>query len=85
MADGAIKAMKEAEDNKKWDPKQWNAICMDLQQTQPVPRLSIGPAYYKRKLSLYTFCIYDLKKKNLMCTYGRRTQQNVVLLKYTAA
>lgn len=37
-------------------------ICLGLQQTQPVPRLSTSVAYYKRKLWLYNLCIHDLKK-----------------------
>ncbi|KAG0724398.1 hypothetical protein GWK47_005156 [Chionoecetes opilio] len=38
-------------------------VCMDLQQTLPCPRLSTGIAYYKRKLWLYNFCVYDLNEK----------------------
>lgn len=37
-------------------------ICLDLQQTQPLPRLSTNEAFYKRKMWLYNLCIYDLKK-----------------------
>lgn len=33
---------------------------MDLQQTLPCPRLTVGVAYYRRKLWVYNFCIYDL-------------------------
>ena len=36
-------------------------ICIDLQQIQPVPKLSTGVAYYKRKLGLYNCCVTDLK------------------------
>ena len=37
------------------------AVCIDLQQTIPCPKLSVGSAYYKRKLWLYNFCIHNLK------------------------
>lgn len=37
-------------------------IAVDLQQTLPCPRLHAGTAFFKRKLWLYNFCIYD-------CTY----------------
>lgn len=37
-------------------------ICIDLQQTLPVPRLSTSVAYYQKKLWMYNLCIHDLKK-----------------------
>ena len=37
-------------------------VCMDLQQTLPCPRMTAGIAYYKRKLWVYNFCIYDVTK-----------------------
>ena len=58
----AYSAMKEAKDETKWDPKQWVCITMDLQQTQGVPKLSNAKAYYKRKLNLQNFCVYDLQQ-----------------------
>ena len=61
-ANQAYNAMKEAKDETKWDPKQWVCITMDLQQTQGVPKLSNGKAYYKRKLNLQNFCVYDLQQ-----------------------
>ena len=42
----ASKLMKSS--NKLSD--EWIAIAMDLQHTMPVPKLSVGQAYYKRKL-----------------------------------
>lgn len=42
---------------------QLRTIAIDLQQTLRVPRLHTGVAYYKRKMWLYNFCVYDLNKK----------------------
>ena len=39
-----------------------HVVAMDLQQTQPCPRVSTGLAYYLRKLWIYNFCIYDVTK-----------------------
>ncbi|CAL4091729.1 unnamed protein product [Meganyctiphanes norvegica] len=51
----ALKAAKQPENN-------WVSICMDLQQTMPCPKLAVGSAYYKRKLSLYNLCVHDITK-----------------------
>ena len=37
-------------------------ISIDLQQTLPVPKLPVNVAYYKRKVWLYNFCVYDITK-----------------------
>ena len=39
-------------------------VAMDLQQTLPCPRLSVGIAYYLRKLWVYNFCILDIYFRN---------------------
>ena len=39
----------------------WATFAMDLQQTLPIPKMSVGQAYYMRKLLLYNFCIHNLK------------------------
>ena len=47
---------------------------MDLQQTQPVPKLGTGKAYYKRKLSFYNFCVHDAQNnKSYMYTWEENT------------
>ena len=59
---------------KKIDPKQWVCISMDLQQTQGVPKLSNGKSYYKRKLHLQNFCVYDLQQEKAhMYTWEEHT------------
>lgn len=47
----------------KDDDDETRAICMDLQQILPTPKLHTGIAYYKRKMWTYNFCIHDLKKQ----------------------
>lgn len=43
------------------------AICVDLQQTLPTPKLSASVACYKRKMWTYNLCIHDLKtNKSIM-------------------
>ena len=51
--------MKEAKNDGNESKK---IIAIDLQQTLPCPRITSGLAYYKRKLWVYNFCIYDLKE-----------------------
>lgn len=62
-AETAKAAMKEGEDPTKWDPEQWVFICMDLQQTMQCPKTTQGSGYYKRKVNLYNFCIYDIQTR----------------------
>ena len=40
------------------------SFCFDLQQVQPLPKLSIGESYYSRQVSCYAFCITDLHNKS---------------------
>ena len=56
----AYAALKAAKKKKLRTNKDWKFICMDLQQTQLCPKLAVGSAYYKRKLSLHNFCVHDL-------------------------
>ena len=49
-------------------------LCMDLQKVLPCPKLSVGEAFYRRKLSIYNFCIHDLKtEKSHMFLWSETT------------
>ena len=50
------------------------ALCFDLQQTLPTPKLSTNVAYYKRKLWTYNLCIHNLiSKKSTMYLWDEVT------------
>ena len=50
------------------------ALCFDLQQTLPTPKLSTNIAYYKRKLWTYNFCIHNLgSQKSTMYVWDEVT------------
>ncbi|KAG7176608.1 hypothetical protein Hamer_G015414 [Homarus americanus] len=38
-------------------------VVIDLQQTLPRPRLRANNAYYKQKLWVYNFCVYNMDKR----------------------
>ena len=59
VADEGQRAMKDYAKNQDDDVR---VICIDLQQTLPMPRSSTNVAYYKRKMWCYNFCIHDIKK-----------------------
>jgi hypothetical protein len=42
-------------------------IAMDLEQVLTVPKLSVGSAYYLRKLSMYNLTFYNLASKEGIC------------------
>ncbi|XP_049799113.1 uncharacterized protein LOC126234464 [Schistocerca nitens] len=39
--------------------KEHHVIAMDMQQTFPTPKLTVGPAFYKRKIWTYNYGIHD--------------------------
>ena len=48
----------------KETPQQSATFCFDLQQVQPLPKLSICEAFYARQISFYAFCITDVENKS---------------------
>ena len=61
QAEIAQSHLKGAEDDDKWDPKQWLILCMDLQKTITLPKCNAGSNYYMSKLNVFNFCIHDVK------------------------
>lgn len=60
LADEGQRLMREFSRNTDDDTR---VICLDLQQTQPIPRISTSVAFYKRKLWMFNVRVHDLKKK----------------------
>ena len=71
--DNASSALKNA----KNPDSDWVFVCMDLQQTLPCPRLSVGSAYYKRKIWLYNFCVHDISDGETGESYMYVWEENV--------
>ena len=57
--------LAEAEAKSKVEPADspLRTVAMDLQQTLPCPNLRVGVAYYKCKVWVYNFCIYDMNRQ----------------------
>ncbi|KAF2887339.1 hypothetical protein ILUMI_18834, partial [Ignelater luminosus] len=66
-------------EEKNYDKKRGNkenTICsavFDLQQVLITPKIEVGEAYYKKKLSTYNFTIYDLGKEECSCYMWNET------------
>ena len=48
----------------KETPQHSAILCFDLQQVQPLPKLSISEAFYARHISFYAFCITDVENES---------------------
>ena len=58
-ASSAFQLLHHNAQRAKENPEAVHVICFDLQQALPTPKLSSSPAFYKRKLWTYNFCVHD--------------------------
>lgn len=64
------KAKNERKVGEKYARENKDTVCYaiyDLQQVLEVPKLKTGSVFYKRKLSVYNFTIYDVIRKKGYC------------------
>lgn len=47
--------------------KKFACACYDLQKVLPVPKAEVSQLYYKRKLAVYNFTVYDMGNKQGYC------------------
>jgi len=88
-ADSAFKLLRLETEKAAENPLAQHTICFDLQQAMPTPKLSSGPAFYKRKLWTYNLCVHDCGSKTAFMfmwpeTVGGRGSSDIgsCLLKY---
>ena len=58
-ADKAFALLKSDTEYSQKNPLLQRTLCFDLHQALPTPKLSSGPAFYKRKLWTYNLGIHD--------------------------
>ena len=58
---------KEADKKRSLVDKTFTAATCDLQKVLPVPKAEISQMYYRRKLAVYNFTIYDMGEKQGYC------------------
>ena len=54
--------IKKLTDLAKSNPAKYHVVALDLQQALPAPRLTVGPAFYKRKILTYNLGVHDCAK-----------------------
>ena len=59
--------MKEESKEKALQDKKHNASVFDLQQNILIPKSNRGELYYKRRLAVYNFTVYDLASHDGYC------------------
>jgi len=64
QAKAAFSMLHSDTQHAKDNPDDVHVICLDLEQALPTPKISSGPAFYKRKLCTYNFCIHDTGSDN---------------------
>ena len=45
-------------------PVDMRSFCFDLQQVQPLPKLTIGEAYCSCQISFYVLCVTDIANQD---------------------
>ena len=58
-AESAFTLLHQFSKHSSENPNDVHVICFDLQQALPTPKLSTGPAFYKRKLWTYNLCVHN--------------------------
>lgn len=58
---------QDAAEAKVKDNRHIVTACFDLQKVLNVPKIEASSAYYKRKLSMYNFTIYDIGRSDGFC------------------
>ena len=53
--------MSQLKDPDNWKTDEWLCLCIDLQQTHLLPKSNWNANFYKRKCSMYNFCIVNLQ------------------------
>lgn len=68
---------QEIEDvrRKKEDLQTKNKVvaCFDMEKVLDIPHTQIGPAYYKRKVKLYNFTVFDMVEHHGFCYLWNET------------
>lgn len=63
----------EARQEKETDKESENEVfTMDLQSALLCPKSNVSSQYYKTKLIVHNFTVYDLKRKNGYCFFVER-------------
>ena len=57
----AYLTMSQMKDEDKWKPDEWLCLCIDLQMTHLLPKSNWNANFYKKKASMYNFCIVNLQ------------------------
>ncbi|XP_031329067.1 uncharacterized protein LOC116160073 [Photinus pyralis] len=62
-----IRTQKELDKQRANSDPNFCVCVFDLQQVLPCPKIEVGPAYYKSKLSTFNLTVFDIGKKQGYC------------------
>lgn len=72
-----VKAQKEV--NKSLaEGKQCYTLCCDLMAVKLVPQMQASSLYYKMKLAVHNFTVYDMETHDVMCYWFDESQTELV-------